>query len=160
MTSSTNAKEKEDNALKHLNHFLKHHANQKGYQFVRAQELTFEATNKSIAWWDDMVGCFFTHLAKHARHRCDPTKERIACNTATGYASSVKSYYANKFRTKKTEIPVFQAARWKALRVRLLSKYAEDNRLSGKSLVNPHTRMPTCATIWPQDARSPASSTS
>ena len=85
-----------------------------------------------------MVGCFFACLAKHARQRCDPRKERIACNTATGHASSVKSHHANKFRTDKVDIPVFQAARWKALRVRLLSKCEEDNRVSGKSLVDPH----------------------
>ena len=132
------AKEKEKNALKHLNYFMKHHAKQRKYTFVRAQELDFEATEQNNAWWDDMIGCFFTYLSLHARCYCDPDKERISYNSASGYASSVKSYFSNKFRTRVNEIPVFQTERWKALRVKLLARYEDDNRNSGKSLVNPH----------------------
>ena len=132
------AKDKKDNALKHLNFFLKHYSRQKSYQFVKAEELEFEATEEHIGWWDDMIGCFFAYLAKQACCNCDPSKERIAYNTATGYASSVKAYYSNKFRTRQQEIPVFQTNRWKALRARLLSNYEEENRVTGKSLVNPH----------------------
>ena len=137
------AKEKEANALKHFNYFLKFYCKQKKSTFVDAKELTFESTEENITLWDDRIGCFFSYLAKHARHRCDPSRERIAYNTATGYASSIKAYYANKFRTQKHQIPVFQQDRWKALRVRLLSCYEEDNRTSGKSLVNPHSASST-----------------
>ena len=132
------AKEKEKNALKHFNYFMMHHAKQKGLDFVKADDLAFEATESNIGWWDDTIGCFFTYLAKYACHRCDPTRERISYNTATQYASSVKAYYSNKFRLQKHSIPVFEDRRWKALRVRLLAAYEEDNRSSGKSLVNPH----------------------
>ena len=132
------AKEKEKNALKHLNYFLKHYATQRGESHIKAEELEFEATDENIAWWDDMIGCFFTYLAKNARRYCDPDKDRVAYNTATGYASSIKAYYSNKFRTQKDEIPIFKDSRWKGLRAGLLSHYEEDNRLSGKSLINPH----------------------
>ena len=132
------AKEKEKNALKHFNYFLMHHAKQRETKFVVAEDLAFEATESNIGWWDDAIGCFFTYLAKYACHRCDLTKDRISYNTATQYASSVKAYYSNKFRLQKHSIPVFEDRRWKALRVRLLAAYEEDNRSSGKSLVNPH----------------------
>ncbi len=131
-------KDKQSNALKHLNYFLKMYAEQKGDTYVRAEDLTFEPTTESIGWWDDMIGCFFSYLAKHARQQCDNGRERVAYNTATGYASSVKAYYCNKFRKLPTGIPIFEANRWKALRVRLLSNYEEENRQTGKSLVNPH----------------------
>ena len=91
-----------------------------------------------ICWWDDMIGCFFSYLAKHAYDRFDSDKKRLAYNTATGYASSVKAYYTNKFRTQRHDIPIFKADRWKGLRCKLLSSYEEENRVTGKSLVNPH----------------------
>lgn len=94
------AKEKKNNALKHLNFFLKKYSEQKRQPFVRAEDLNFQATEEMIRWWDDMIGCFFSYLAKHAYDRFDSDKKRLAYNTATGYASSVKAYYTNKFRTQ------------------------------------------------------------
>ena len=94
------AKEKEANALKHFNYFLKFYCKQKKSTFVDAKELTFESTEENITLWDDRIGCFFSYLAKHARHRCDPSRERIAYNTATGYASSIKFTMLTSFGPK------------------------------------------------------------
>ncbi len=85
-----------------------------------------------------MVGCPFNYFAKQARQRCDESKDRVAHNTATGYCSSIKSHFENKFRKQVHGIPIFKAECWKKLRVHLLSSYEEQIRQTGESLVNPH----------------------
>lgn len=129
---------KESNALKHLNCFLRVYAQQCKSEFVRAEDLDFDGTAEDIKWWDSMIGCFFGYLATSARSHCDPTKERLSYSSATGYASSIKAYYENKFRTHQSTIPVFRLNSWRKLRTKLLSSYEEESRNTGKSLANPH----------------------
>ena len=136
----TSVRDKEKNALKHLNIFLKkyHARNNNIGNYVRAEDLTYEPTEEKIVWWDNMMGCFFAYLAKEARQRGDLKRERLSYNSATGYASSLKAYFMNKFRSQQHDVPVFQPDRWRRLRTRLLSSYQEETRVSGKSLTNPH----------------------
>jgi hypothetical protein len=135
---SNSVREKQKNALKHFNFFLKVHCAQKKVPTCKADDLIFDGTDQCISEWDTMIGCFFSYLAKHARCGCDPKKERVSYNTATGYASSIKAYFVNRFRAHAVDIPVFRSDRWKHLRVRLLSNYEEEHRATGKSMVNPH----------------------
>ena len=91
------AAEKQSNALKHMNTFLRECSTQTKKPFVPAAQLTCEPTEENMKEWDNMIGCFFSHLAKEARQRCNRSREQLSCNSATGYASAVKAYYTNKW---------------------------------------------------------------
>ena len=135
---------KERNALVHLNIFLRDHFqayNKETFnrKFCKAEDLVFDPKRADEAkWWDDMIGQFFYYLGYKAVNRTKPSLGRIKYETATGYASSVKSYYENQFRSHFESIPVFQTTKWKKLRARLLGAYHEACRKDGTKLTNPH----------------------
>lgn len=130
-------KNKDKSALNHFNYFLKKYAEEKALTYVAAEDLTYENCEEQNKWWDEVIGAFFNYLAVHAKCDCIDTHARLAYETATGYASSVKSHYQNKFRTT-ADIPVFSKDRWKDLRDKLMRAYQEESRQSGKSITNPH----------------------
>ena len=65
--------------------------------------------------WDKMIGDFFTYMGTSAMCYLSPKGQRLAYQSATGYCSSIKVYFTNKFRNE-TPIPVFQPEQWKKLR--------------------------------------------
>jgi len=132
------------NALKHLDTFLGSYLKKIGVPHTSCSRLTccgiktsgtFEEANR---WWDDMIGNFFSYLHKNAYKRCDPLQGRISYETATGYASSVKAYFTEKFRNDGPQLNVFVSTRWRALRNRLLAQFNEETKSTGKPLVNGH----------------------
>jgi hypothetical protein len=72
--------------------------------------------------WGDMIGNFFSYLHKDAYKYGNPEKGRVMYNTATGYASSVKVYYTDKFRNCGPELNVFSLTKWRELRNKLLTQ--------------------------------------
>lgn len=156
------AKKKESNAMKHFNYFLKKRSTVvEGETYVRGQELTYENSLENNTWWDNVIGGFFMYLAKNAKCRCQEARPRIGYQTATGYASSIKAYYMNKFRAQQFAAPVFQVDRWRQLRRKLLTLYQEETRKSGVSLTNPHIASTmedrdalATGCIWMNNARS------
>jgi hypothetical protein len=87
-----------------------------------------------------MIGNFFSYLHKDACKYGDPAKGRVSYETATGYASSVKVYYIDKFRNCGPELNVFSSTstKWRELRYKLLAQSKEETKRTGKALVNGH----------------------
>lgn len=85
-----------------------------------------------------MIGNFFSYLYKDAYKYGDPAKGRVSYETATGYASSVKVYYTNKFRLCGPELNVFGPGKWRELHNRLLAQFREETKSTRKALVNGH----------------------
>jgi len=84
-----------------------------------------------------MIGNFFSYL--HTANKCgDPERGRISYKTATGYASSAKVCYTNKFRGCGPELNVFCSTKWRELRNKLLAQLKEETKRTGKALVNGH----------------------
>jgi hypothetical protein len=134
--------------LKHFDTFLIGYQKQIGtdnYPFISGCHLpyygikttgTFEEANK---WWDSMIRNFSNYLGTTAYKYGDQDRGRISYKTATGYASSIKAYYIDKFRTCGPELNVFGPTKWRQLRNKLLAQFKEDTKTSGKALVNSHT---------------------
>ena len=109
MASATN---KQNNALKHFNYFLKDYCVQIGVDVVTAETIAYKGlgsitsqidTNK---FWDEMMGCVVTYLCTAARYRCDPNStEFLGEPSADGYFSSTDEYFRTKFR-HETKVPV------------------------------------------------------
>ena len=145
------AKAKARSAFMHCNYFLRRYMPTETKKkpkeaFIPLQDLNLsknpsddgDCNQKSAQWFSEMIGCFFYYLANEAYVRCKPAYGRIAYNSATGYASSVKSYLTNKFRDIPVEIPAFKQSVWASYRAKLLNAYHEEGTKSGKSLTNPH----------------------
>ena len=132
------------NALKHLDFFLASYCKKIKAPPIQSRQLTYHGTKTSgtyaeaNVWWDDMIGFFFSYLHKDAYKYGDPEKGRIGYETATGYASSVKVFYTNKFRSCGPELNVFSPTKWRELRNKLLAQSKEETKRTGKALVNGH----------------------
>jgi len=118
---------KEANMFKHLGYYLK----EKRGLDIDPKELPYEDLNS------DNVGGFLNYLGKEAHAYCNPNKPLLMFESSTGYASSFKAYYANKYREKPTP-PIFEADKWKHLRAKLASVIVDRNRRAGTRLSNPH----------------------
>lgn len=135
---------KEGSALFHLNVFLKDHFQQRntdiyGRDYLRAEDLEYvPQRDNETQWWDDMIGRFFFYLGAMAMVRNSPSRGKLAYESASGYSSAVKSYLENKFRTQTSQIPVFQAGKWRMLRTRLLASFQEHHNMKGTKMSNPH----------------------
>jgi hypothetical protein len=141
---------KAKSALGHLDDFLKNvfqSQNQSEFKrdYVKAEDLTFDPNRwKEADWWDTMIGKFFTYLADTAVKRTVykvgnmNVPDHIAYETATGYASSIKDYYCNKFRKSLVSIPVFHPESWRKLRGLLHAKFQRRAVANGTSITNPH----------------------
>ena len=75
-----------------------------------------------------MIGNFFSYLHQDAYKYCDRDKGKVSYETATGYASSVKVYYINKFQNQGPELNVFGLSKWRELRNKLLAQF---NQMDG-----------------------------
>ncbi|KAL7562416.1 hypothetical protein ACA910_020560 [Epithemia clementina (nom. ined.)] len=96
-----------------------------------------DGTQKQIIqFWDRLIGAFFKYLAYSAMRYLDPEKGRVSYDTATRYASAVKTYFCNKFKHEGPPLTVFQMEDWRRLRCFLLRKYKKSNKQTGKKLVN------------------------
>ena len=97
-------------ALKHLDIFLVGYCKKINAPLVNSRQLTYYGIKTSgtveeaNVWWGDMIGHFFNYLHKDAYKYGDPEKGRVMYETATGYASSVKVYYGDKFRNCGPEL--------------------------------------------------------
>ena len=133
-------------AAKHFNKFLVDCSGQDKWSTgtVEHNQMPFEGTDtertkKAInQFWDSLFGCFFYYLANHARQFCDDAKPLVSYNTATGCTSSMKKFYADRFRNESFGVHVFAVEAWKELRVRLLGAFRERQRKAGKALEEPH----------------------
>lgn len=135
------ARKKEESALFHLGIFLEIYFKGKKQAFIPPEELLFTGGNGSgmnSAFWDDMIGRFFSYLGEGAYKQGNAAKGRIAYSTASGYASSIKSYYTLKFRTFSEGIPAFRKDIWRKFRHHLLTCYEEEVRRSGQFLTGSH----------------------
>jgi hypothetical protein len=133
------------NALKHLDFFLAGYLEKIKSPIINSRHLTYYGGVKTSGtseeaneWWDNMIGNLFSYLYKDAYKYGDPDKDRISYETATGYASSIKVFYTNKFRTCGPELNVFGPTKWRELRNKLLAQFKEENKSTGKTLVNGH----------------------
>ena len=140
--SRGSAESKCKSALAHLNYFLKNHYNKSlgtnKRDYVPAEELTYNPQNKEDnEWWDDMIGKFLTYLSRYATRYCKKGGVSISHETGTGYASAIKAYFDNKFRSF-SEIPVFRPSNWSKLRRKLQAAFVERHKLSKTRMSNPH----------------------
>ena len=132
------------NALKHLDIFLAGYYKKINASLINSRQLTYYGIKTSgtveeaNVWWGDMIGHFFNYLHKDAYKYGDPEKGRVMYETATGYASSVKVYYGDKFRNCGPELNVFSPTKWRELRNKLLAQSKEETKRTGKALVNGH----------------------
>ncbi len=97
------AQSKLRSALNHLDYFLKRYANQKEETYVAATDIELcrepsLPTQKSPHWFNVMLGCFFKYLCQYAYQYLDAAKGRLSYGTASGYASSIKSFFEAKYR--------------------------------------------------------------
>ena len=112
--------DKQSNALAHFNYFLKTYCVQIGINIVEAAAIPYrgiphQASNNGIfEFWDKMIGAFFTYMGTSAMCYLNPKGRRLAYQSATQYCSSIKVFFANKFRNEP-DIPVFQPMQWKKL---------------------------------------------
>jgi len=119
---------KVSNALKHVDVFLASYCKKIKTPRVFCRDLTYHGIKTSGTveeaniWWDDMIGNFFSYLHTANKHG-DPLRGRISYETATGYASSVRVYYMNKFRGCGPELNVFRPIKWRELRNKLLAQW-------------------------------------
>jgi hypothetical protein len=104
---------KQSNALGHFNYFLKTYCVQIGINIIEAAAIPYhgnpcQESNKAISeFWDKMIGAFFSYMGTSAMCNLNPKGRRLAFQSATGYCSSVKVFFTDKFRNE-TPIPVFQ----------------------------------------------------
>lgn len=83
------------------------------------------------------MASFLSYLGTAAKQNFDDKNDGLSYQTATQYASAVKQFVVNKFRTLD-RISVFRDEQWKVLRKQLLSMYKENCRKAGRKLVNGH----------------------
>jgi hypothetical protein len=132
------------NALKHLDIFLTSYCKKIKASLINSRQLTYYGIKTSgtieeaNVWWGDMIGNFFRYLQNDAYKYGDPEKDRVMYETATGYASSVKVFYINKFRTCGPELNVFSSTKWRELCNKLLAQSKEETKRTGKALINGH----------------------
>ena len=130
-------------AMGHMNDFLKQfqNINQEKYHrpHLKAEDLTYDPTRPMEAeWWDDVMGMFVNYLCR-AKHRTKHQRNSyLGIETATGYASSMKTYFANKFKTNYYQIPVFRQERWAELKTLMVGKFHKYALEEGTKLHNPH----------------------
>jgi hypothetical protein len=67
-------KDKESNALTHFKHYLIHHCNYN----TDVEDIQFDSVN------DDLIIGFMKYLGKDALKYCNPAKELLAFESATG----------------------------------------------------------------------------
>ena len=131
-------------ALKHFNIFLTSCYKKIKTPFVDCRRLTYHGIKTSgtfqeaNVWWDNTMGDFFSHLHTDCYKWGDPDKGRVSCETASGYASSIKACYKNKFGNQGPELNMFRATKWRVLRHKLFTQFKEETKSTGKSLVNGH----------------------
>jgi hypothetical protein len=134
-------RKKENSALFHMGIFLKSYLLEKNVPHVEAAHLCYTGTGRrgmNDAFWDDMIGCFFTYLGTAAMKMGNPVNGRISYSSATGYASSVKTYFTMKFRGQQDSVPVFQRDVWRTYRLQLLKCFEEEVRKTGKAIAGSH----------------------
>lgn len=134
-------------ALKQFNVFLKGYCERKHHSAHTAEQLPYcgLATIHDVdfanpqphqSWWNDLIGNFFNYLAFEAKNYRTKDKDLLGYESATGYASAVKSYFTNKFRDE-TPLVVFQDANWRKLRNLLATKYSERGKRTGQRISTP-----------------------
>jgi hypothetical protein len=138
----SSAKKKEKSAMGHFAHYIEDYY----YGFMpdgcSMDPRLFECTGRNgkgmnYNFWDHMFGRFIYYLATYATKGRREGAPKISYETATGYASSVKCFYQNKFRNDQ-EIPVFKDVSWKNARFQLRKMFEERCRATGESMNNPH----------------------
>ncbi len=141
------AVQKQKSAFGHLTFFLKKYCTQNNCIFHPPEHLDLVADpdpespgERSPEWFSHMIGCFFTYLTCDAYNKTNKKKApaRIAYGTATGYASSIKAFYTQRFADKDISISVFGEEQWKRLRSKLGAAFKQETRRTGKALVDPH----------------------
>lgn len=127
LDNKTNSKEgKEDNALKHFDYYMQVHRKLRvTHKDLEIQDIT-----------SDLIGGFITYLWKDAHVYRNPNKGFLKYESATGYASSVKAYFTNKFREHACP-PALQDTSWKPMRQDLRKEFLKRVRVDGKALSDP-----------------------
>lgn len=112
------------------------------YQHITIQDLNIKSVGSTSTdpnlrfpqFFDDMFGVFCNWLGKSATKFSkdkNALKERIAYNTASSYASAVKSHLENKFRKTGITVPCFCPSVWKRLKNDLRNRYHEEMKKTG-----------------------------
>jgi hypothetical protein len=123
-------KRKEDSSITHFRFFLKLHYPE---QYVVLEDLAYEDINQ------ELMGAFATYLAGRARKYLKDANDPISLGSATGYMSSLKSYFCNRFREYPTPT-VFEKEHWKRLIQNITNMKADYARANNKRLVEPHEK--------------------
>ena len=78
-------------------------------------------------------------LATDAYYMRSGKKVRTSYETATGYDSSIKAYFQDKFRTHEPPLPLsYQPEHYKVLRDNMYKIFIQRCRKEGTFLVKPH----------------------
>lgn len=136
-------------AIKQFNFFLQGYCDAKGYNsrlgfdpITKIDQLPYEGVEGIHGdgdyerWWSDLIGNFFNHLAFDAYKYLNKKKGLISYESATGYASAIKSYILNRFRDKQALL-VFCDPSWRKLRNLLLTKFKERAKRTGQRITTP-----------------------
>ena len=115
--------------LNNCSHFLKSYCAKEKINYMRLEDIPFEGINgKGNAFWDKMIASFMHHLGSTAK---------LQWNSASKYASNVKTFLVDKFRTEE-RISVLRDEQWRVLRRQLLSMHTKECKKTGRKLVNGH----------------------
>ena len=119
-------REKENNGLKHFQYYLKHERKCNW----KVDEVPLDKLTQ------DLFGGFGTYLSEHAHQYCDPSRARISYSTASGYISSTKMHYINKYRDFDPPT-VFSKFHWSQILKNILGVFVDRHKGTGDLLVKP-----------------------
>ena len=138
-------------AIKQFNFFLKGYCDSKGYNnrvgfdpISTVEQIPYKGLegihgdHDEERWWSDLIGNFFNYLAFDAYKHCKKENGLLMYDSATGYASAIKSLFLNRFRDKQPRL-VFSDSSWRKLRDLLLTKCKERGRRTGQRISSPKT---------------------
>ena len=68
-----------------------------------------------LSAWSDLFGKFFNYLTFNAHKYRNPKNDLLGYESATGYASAIKSFIENRFRTKAPLNVLDENGSWRKL---------------------------------------------
>lgn len=113
--------------LLHFDHYLKHH---REAPWADHTQVPYENLNH------DLIEGFMNYLGKDAHQRRNPALPLLMFHSATGYASSVKTYYCTVLYKDRPTPPVFEQAKWHTLRKDLCKMVVDRVKAEGSKLAN------------------------
>ena len=138
------ARDKTKSAKFHFNVCLRAYCRQHSERYVPCDSIVLTETpslslERSPEWMDRVFGHFFYYLGHCAWKQGNHNKGHISYNSATGYASALKTYFEYQFRHGPIDkVTSFRPSFWRKLRGKLLTYFQERNQQTGDTMVDPH----------------------